>query len=121
MMAPMSVASSSGSPILSFAVLLGELGEEVVEDVGVQEQARAGRARLALAREAHRRDDAVDDPVLVGVGIDDGRALAAELERHRHDAVGRRRMMSLPTSVEPVNESLRTPGWAESAAPASSP
>ena len=30
-------------------------------------------------------------------------------------------MMSLPTSVEPVKESLRTPGWAASAAPQSSP
>ena len=28
---------------------------------------------------------------------------------------------SLPTSVDPVNESLRTPGCAESAAPASGP
>ena len=30
-------------------------------------------------------------------------------------------MMSFPTSVEPVNESLRTPGWALKAAPQSSP
>ena len=57
-----------------------QLAEEIVEDVGMQKEARAGGARLALAREAHRRDDAVDHPVLVGVGVDDGGALSPELQ-----------------------------------------
>ena len=70
--------------------LLLELLQEGVEDVLVQEHARAGRAALALAGEAHGIDDAVDRPVLVGVGIDDRRALAAEFQRHRHDALCRR-------------------------------
>ena len=68
--------------------LASQLVEEAVEDVGVQEQARARGAGLALPGEAHAGDDAVDHPVLVGVGIDDRRALAAELQRHRHDALG---------------------------------
>src|SRR5690606_21959696 len=51
--------------------LVGELLEEVVEDVGVEEETRAGRARLALTCEAHGRNNAVDDPVLIRVRIDD--------------------------------------------------
>jgi hypothetical protein len=35
----------------------------------MQEEARAGGAGLALPDEAHSGDDAVDDPILVGVGI----------------------------------------------------
>ena len=89
MMAPMSVASSSGSPSFSAWVFVVQLVEEAVEDVGVQEQARAGGAGLALAGEAHAGDDAVHHPVLVGVGIDDRRALAAQFQRYRHDAFGR--------------------------------
>jgi len=46
----------------------------------MQEEARAGGAGLALPDEAHSGDDAVDDPILVGVGIDDRRTFAAELE-----------------------------------------
>ena len=68
--------------------LLLELAQEGIEDVLVQKQARARGAALSLAGEAHGGDDAVDRPVLVGVGIDDRRALAAQLERHRHDALG---------------------------------
>src|SRR5215468_10330391 len=53
----------------------------------MEEQPRAGCAGLALARKAHRRDDAVDDPVLVCVRKDDRWALAAQLERNRDDAL----------------------------------
>ena len=56
----------------------------------MQEQARTRRAALALPREAHGVDDTVDRPILVGVGVDERRALATEFERHRHDALGRR-------------------------------
>jgi hypothetical protein len=45
--------------------------EKAVEDIGMQEQARSRSAGLALSREAHRCDDAVDHPILVGVGVDD--------------------------------------------------
>ena len=46
-------------------------------------------ARLALPGEAHRADDPLDRPVLVRVREHDRRALAAELQRYRHDAPGR--------------------------------
>src|SRR5262249_19336892 len=62
--------------------------EKVVEDVAVKEEARARRARLALPREAHRGNDAINDPVLIRVRKDDRGALTAKLERDRHDAVG---------------------------------
>ena len=57
-----------------------QLVEEAVEDVGVQEEARAGGAGLALPGEAHPGDDAVDHPILVGVGVDHRRALAAQFQ-----------------------------------------
>src|SRR6516164_264496 len=64
--------------------------EKFVEDVAVEEEARARGARLALPREAHRGNDAINDPVLIRIGKDDRGTLAAELERDRHDAVGGR-------------------------------
>ncbi len=45
---------------------------------------------MALPGKPHAGDDAVDDPILVGIGIDDRRAFAAEFQRHRHDPLGRR-------------------------------
>jgi hypothetical protein len=59
--------------------------------------------------------------VEVGVGEDELRALAAELQRHRHGVLRRGAWMSWPTCTEPVKEMWRTPGCAASAAPASSP
>src|SRR6516164_7838904 len=70
--------------------------EKIVEDVAVKEEARARRARLALPREAHRGNDAVNDPVLIRVRKDDRGALTAEFERDRHDAVGGRAHNELP-------------------------
>src|SRR6185436_3165555 len=61
--------------------------EEGFEDRTVEKQTRPRRARLPLAREAHPRYHAVDGALVVGVWKDDRRALAAELERDRHDAV----------------------------------
>jgi hypothetical protein len=69
--------------------LLHQPVEKIVEDIGMQEQSRSGGAGLTLSREAHRVDDAIDDPVFVGVGIYDRRAFAAKLERHGNDALGR--------------------------------
>ena len=90
MMAPMSVASSSGSPISKRLELCGQLVEEGFEDRAVEEQPRPRGARLPLAREAHPRNHAVDRARIVGVREDDRGTLAAELERDRHDAVRRR-------------------------------
>src|SRR5262249_55606528 len=64
--------------------------EKVVEDVAVKEEARARRARLALPCEAHRGNDAINDPVLIRIGKDDRGALTAEFERDRYYAVGGR-------------------------------
>src|SRR6516162_220805 len=75
---------------LEYFYLLAERIEKIVEDVAVEEEARARRARLALPREAHRGNDAIDDPVLIRIGKDDRGALTAEFERDRHDAVGGR-------------------------------
>ena len=53
---------------------------------------------------------AVDRLVEVGVLEDDVRRVAAELERELLDPSAEARISSLPTSVEPVNEILRTRG-----------
>jgi len=42
---------------------------------------------LALPGEAHRRNNSIDDPILVGIGKDNRGTLAHKFERHRHDAV----------------------------------
>ena len=72
---------------------LGELRrervEEAIEDALVDEQPRASGAGLALPCEAHCRDDALRGDLVGGVGKKDLRALAAELERDRDDAVSR--------------------------------
>src|SRR3954468_3579866 len=66
-----------------------QLVQERVEDALVEEQSRSGRAGLALAGEPHGGDDALNHPVLAGVGVDNRRALATEFERDRRHAVGR--------------------------------
>jgi hypothetical protein len=65
---------------LEFRGLGSQRREEIVEDVGMQKEARTGSARLALTREAHRRNDAVDHPIFVGVGVDDGGAFSPKLQ-----------------------------------------
>ncbi len=60
--------------------LVGELGEEGLEDRAVEEQARSGGARLALTRHAHSCNHAVHRAVVVGIRKDDGGALAAKLQ-----------------------------------------
>src|SRR5262249_2472726 len=55
--------------------LLPESIEELVEDIAVEEKARARRAGLALTREAHCCNDTIDDPVFVRVGENDRGAL----------------------------------------------
>src|SRR5262249_11544836 len=48
--------------------LVPERIKKIVEDVPVEEKARAGGAGLALPRKAHRGNDAVDDPILICIG-----------------------------------------------------
>ena len=94
-----------------------ELGDDLVGDVLLDEQARAGAAHLALVEE-----DAVDDPLdgLVEGGVveDDVGGLAAELEGR---LLARCRRWSgrsaLPTSVEPVKAILSTSGCSTRACP----
>src|SRR5262249_55887014 len=64
--------------------------QERVENVAVKEQARSGGAGLALSREAHGGNDAIDNPILVRIREYDRGDLAAKLKRNRHDAVGGR-------------------------------
>ena len=57
-------------------------------------------------------------PGRVGVVVDDERGVAAQLHRHPLDVGGGAgAMSSLPTSVEPVNVSLRTAGLSISSWP----
>ena len=68
----------------------GELGhprDDLVVDRGLDEQARARLARLP-GRIEDRPGRARDRVVEIGVGEDDVRALAAELERHALERVG---------------------------------
>ena len=67
--------------------LLGERGDEVVVDRPLDEDARARFAALAR-RVVDRPDRARDRRVEVGVGEDEIRALAAQLERQALDRLG---------------------------------
>src|SRR6516225_7343850 len=51
--------------------LLPERIKKVVENVAVEEKPRARGTGLALPREAHRGNDAVDNPIFVCVGEND--------------------------------------------------
>ncbi len=63
-----------------------ELGQEVVVDVLVEEQARTHGARLTLAGEAGRQQDLLEGVVVVRVREDDVRGLAAELHRRMRES-----------------------------------
>jgi hypothetical protein len=75
----------------------------------LHEQARARAADVPLV-EVDAADDPLDGLVDGRVVEDDVRRLAAELEREPLRGAGERRWMRLPTSVEPVNATLSTPG-----------
>ena len=66
---------------------LGDPLDQLVVDVLVHDQARAGHARLPGGRE-HAGDDAVGRRLEVRVGEHDLRRLAAELERHAREVAG---------------------------------
>ena len=67
---------------------VGQLRHEVVVDLVLEEQARAGGAHLALVVE-DARERALHRRLHVGVGEDDVRRLAAELERDALERAGR--------------------------------
>jgi hypothetical protein len=75
----------------------------------VQEQPRAGDAGLALVVE-DGEGAALDGRGQVGVVEDDVGALAAQLQLEALEVAGRGPHDLAPTSVEPVNDSLATPG-----------
>ena len=76
---PMSVASSSGSPICKQAGALDQQVDEAIVDVAVHEHALGGRADLpGQVEAAHHRG--VRRGLEVGVGEHDLRAVAAQLE-----------------------------------------
>ena len=66
--------------------------------------------KIAPAAPRHRGD--------VDVGQDHDRRLAAELQRHPLQRVGRIPLIILPISVEPVKAILSTSGWRTSPSPA---
>ena len=117
----MSVDSSSGSPSLSFAV----------------RSTRFSRNSSKMLACRNRREPAVQDwlcrvkrialmmPSTAQSSFAFGNTMEGLLPPSSSDTGTTRRaacsMMSFPTSVEPVKDSLRTPGWAPSAAPQSSP
>ena len=84
------------------------LGELVVDRRLHQEPvgADAGLSGVAILRD----DRALDRRIEIGIVEHDERRVAAELERHLLDGAGALRHQQLPTSVDPVNEILRTVG-----------
>jgi hypothetical protein len=84
----------------------------------LDEQPRGGDAALPrVVGEAG--DDGVDRALKIGVGKDDDRALAAELDPESLEAAASGH--APPLSAEPVNEIMATCGDSTSAAPASEP
>ena len=97
---------------------LGEPRRELVVDLLLHVDAVGAHAGLAAVAEL-ARDRALDRGVEVGVVEDDQRRVPAELHAHLLDGVGARLEEELPTSVEPVNDSLRTRSLPVSSPPTS--
>ena len=89
---------------------LGQPAAELLGDAALDVEPVGGGAGLAAV--AHLGDHrAVERGVEVGVGEHEERRVAAELHRAVDDLVGRLASAAPgPTSVEPVNDSLRTRG-----------
>ena len=77
----MKVSSSCGSPAISVLVVATSAVAQLVVDVGVDEDALHADAALARLVEG-AEDDALDRVVEVGVGVDDHRGVAAQLQHH---------------------------------------
>ena len=95
--------------------LVGELADEGVGDLLVDDDALGRHADLALVHEG-AEGGGVDRAVEVGVVEHDQRRLAAELEQHRLEMLSRQAPPTIrPTRVEPVKLIRLTAGWAISA------
>ena len=116
-------SGSSGSPGASRATEGRDPLDELLADRPMDDEPRPGVAGLAAVVEDPPADRRRGRLEIADVGEDDLRALAAELEGDRLDVRGRRsaRSSDLPTSVEPVNATLSTPGWRASASPTTAP
>ena len=102
---PSSVPRPTFSAPIRPASLLGELLRDRLVDV----EAVGRRARLAAV--AHLgQQRALDRRVEVGVLEDEERRVAAELHRDLQHLLGGLLDQLRPTSVEPVNDSLRVRG-----------
>src|SRR3989304_3078362 len=103
--------------------LVREARDELVVDRPLDENPRARRANLAL-REVDAEDRADDGPVEIGVGEDDRRRLAAELERDALDRPGARahdRAARHPRGAEGGLVYLPGPGGGGPPAPTAAP
>ena len=101
----------SGSPTTSDGHLGGECVDELVGAIGGHQDAGQRVADLAAVGQA-RRPDAGRDGGRVGVVEDDRRGLAAEFEADPLEVGARTpRRRAVPAAVEPVNDTLSTPGW----------
>ena len=93
-----------------------EFVEELVGDALLNQQTGAGAADVTLVEE-DAVDDALDRLIEWRIVEHDVRGFAAELQAEMLPGPRQCRWISLPTSVEPVNAILSTPGCATSAAP----
>ena len=118
LIAPTSVFLSSGSPTRSVAIRGAQQLHQLVGDRLLHQQPGARAAHMALVEE-DPLDDALDGLVQRRVVVDDVGRLAAELQVSRLPVPASLRWICLPTSVEPVNATLATPGCPTTAAPTS--
>ena len=82
----------------------------------------AGGGRAVLARVDERAGGrAAGRRLEVGVGVDDERRLAAELEVDALEVAGGQRLIRRPVSESPVSDTRSTSVWAARAAPTTSP
>ena len=95
--------------------------EQRLDDRPLDDDAARGRAALA-GRPERRPEDPVGREVEVGVGHDDDRVLAAELQADPLELAGRpARRCARPVADEPVNEMTGTSGLSTIASPTSPP
>ena len=97
-----------------------ELVDQLVVDLLLDEQPAAGAAALPLV-EIQAEVRAGGGGVEIGVGEDDVRALAAQLERQPFQRLAASRMMIWAVLYSPVNATLSTPRCLTIAAPAVGP
>jgi hypothetical protein len=98
----------------------GDTADELIVDLVLDEQARAGAADLpGIGKHGHAGTR--HRLVQIGIGEHDVRRFAAEFQRHALQVASRCANDRLPVRCEPVNATLSTSMCAASAAPAVSP